>query len=140
MSEGNVNFIINIQTALIDNDIKSNIKTLKESYIRLNKDLVSFKEISELSDQEFSYSTTEANNLKKKLSSNFDTIYHLISDLESADVTSPSIQVYILYIIKNRKRLEIFFQLLIQISLVISMKNSTQQQQRQIIKYQHFLL
>ena len=30
------------------------------------------------------------------------------------------------YIIKNRKRLEIFFQLLIQISLVISMKNSTQ--------------
>lgn len=140
MSEGNVNFIINIQTALIDNDIKSNIKTLKESYIRLNKDLVSFKEISELSDQEFSYSTTEANNLKKKLSSNFDTIHHLISDLESADVTSPSIQVYILYIIKNRKRLEIFFQLLIQISLVISMKNSTQQQQRQIIKYQHFLL
>ena len=134
MSEGNVNFIINIQTALIDNDIKSNIKTLKESYIRLNKDLVSFKEISELSDQEFSYSTTEANNLKKKLSSNFDTIHHLISDLESADVTSPSIQVYILYIIKNRKRLEIFFQLLIQISLVISMKNSTQQQQRQIIK------
>ena len=140
MSEGNVNFIINIQTALIDNDIKSNIKTLKESYIRLNKDLVSFKEISELSDQEFSYSTTEANNLKKKLSSNFDTIHHLISDLESADVTSPSIQVYILYIIKNRKRLEIFFQLSIQISLVISMKNSTQQQQRQIIKYQHFLL
>ena len=140
MSEGNVNFIINIQTALIDNDIKSNIKTLKESYIRLNKDLVSFKEISELSDQEFSYSTTEANNLKKKLSSNFDTIHHLISDLESADVTSPTIQVYILYIIKNRKRLEIFFQLLIQISLVISMKNSTQQQQRQIIKYQHFLL
>ena len=140
MSEGNVNFIINIQTALIDNDIKSNIKTLKESYIRLNKDLVSFKEISELSDQEFSYSTTEANNLKKKLSSNFDTIHHLISDLESADVTSPFIQVYILYIIKNRKRLEIFFQLLIQISLVISMKNSTQQQQRQIIKYQHFLL
>ena len=140
MSEGNVNFIINIQTALIDNDIKSNIKTLKESYIRLNKDLVSFKEISELSDQEFSYSTTEAKNLKKKLSSNFDTIHHLISDLESADVTSPSIQVYILYIIKNRKRLEIFFQLLIQISLVISMKNSTQQQQRQIIKYQHFLL
>ena len=140
MSEGNVHFIINIQTALIDNDIKSNIKTLKESYIRLNKDLVSFKEISELSDQEFSYSTTEANNLKKKLSSNFDTIHHLISDLESADVTSPSIQVYILYIIKNRKRLEIFFQLLIQISLVISMKNSTQQQQRQIIKYQHFLL
>ena len=140
MSEGNVNFIINIQTALIDNDIKSNIKTLKESYIRLNKDLVSFKEISELSDQDFSYSTTEANNLKKKLSSNFDTIHHLISDLESADVTSPSIQVYILYIIKNRKRLEIFFQLLIQISLVISMKNSTQQQQRQIIKYQHFLL
>ena len=140
MSEGNVNFIINIQTALIDNDIKSNINTLKESYIRLNKDLVSFKEISELSDQEFSYSTTEANNLKKKLSSNFDTIHHLISDLESADVTSPSIQVYILYIIKNRKRLEIFFQLLIQISLVISMKNSTQQQQRQIIKYQHFLL
>ena len=111
---------------IIDNDIKSNINTLKESYIRLNKDLVSFKEISELSDQEFSYSTTEANNLKKKLSSNFDTIHHLISDLESADVTSPSIQVYILYIIKNRKRLEIFFQLLIQISLVISMKNSTQ--------------
>ena len=126
MSEGNVNFIIHISAALIDTDIKSNLKTLKESYIRLNKDLVSFKEISELSDQEFSYSTTEANNLKKKLSSNFDTIHHLISDLESADVTSPSIQVYILYIIKNRKRLEIFFQLLIQISLVISMKNSTQ--------------
>ena len=52
MSEGNVNFIINIQTALIDNDIKSNIKTLKESYIQLNKDLSSLKEISELSDQE----------------------------------------------------------------------------------------
>ena len=106
MSEGNVNFIINIQTALIDDDIKANIKTLKETYIQLNKDLSSFKDISELSDQEFSYSTTEANNLKKKLSANFDTIHHLISDLESADVNSPSMQVYILYIIvieRNKK-------------------------------------
>ena len=97
MSEKNVYFTTNIQIALIDNDIKSNIKTLKESYIQLNKDLSSLKEISELSDQEFSYSITEANSLKKKLTANFDTIHHLISELESADFNSPSMQVYIKY-------------------------------------------
>lgn len=94
MTDQNVNIRINIQTALIEDEVHSHIKTIKETYISLCKELSSYKELSELPDNEFSYSHEEAMTLKTNLHTKFDTINHLINILKSTDITSSSLEVF----------------------------------------------
>lgn len=140
MTDQNVNIRINIQTALIEDEVHSHIKTIKETYISLCKELSSYKELSELPDNEFSYSHEEAMTLKTNLHTKFDTINHLINILKSTDITSSSLEVFFIFIFifTYRKKSIMYLTLWIKINLVINMMNIFPYLIKQIVNYLNF--
>lgn len=66
------------------NDIQSNIKSLQEKYLSLNKDFKQLQNLGNKNNENLAHSMSTYSKLKNNISSEFDIIDQLIKNIENS--------------------------------------------------------
>jgi len=86
---------------LIENEIRENIKQVKEIYLAIQKLLKKINEYNEMNENELPFSILDYNKYKKNMNNYFNTINSLLKNIKSLDDTTEQLKIEINNLLKK---------------------------------------